>query len=65
MPETWKKGIRHNVDMFFLNQKVMEQKEIKIQHYNSSVACYFNSKNGMLFTASTFCMAEDTESFSF
>lgn len=46
-----KKGIQQNVDMFFFNQKVMEEKEIKIQHYNFSVACYFNSQNRMLFIA--------------
>ena len=44
---------------FFFNQKVMEQQEIKIQPYKFLVACYFNSQNGMLFTVSTFCMAEN------
>lgn len=47
-----KKEYDKTLTCFFKIKRLWSRKKIKIQHYNFSVACYFNSQNGMLFIAS-------------
>lgn len=67
MPETWKKkkGIQQNVDMFFFKSKGYGGERNKNSALQFLSCMLFQLPEWNAVHSTTFCMAEDTESFSF